>query len=67
MAGVFVTAFYSFRMLFLAFHGTERFDQAVPRRRTTTRGRTSTGMPGPARVAVGRHLAAGRCWRSRRS
>jgi len=26
MAGVFVTAFYSFRMLFLAFHGKERFD-----------------------------------------
>ncbi len=25
MAGVFVTAFYSFRMLFLAFHGEERF------------------------------------------
>ncbi len=25
-AGVFVTAFYSFRMLFLAFHGGERFD-----------------------------------------
>jgi NADH-quinone oxidoreductase subunit L len=25
MAGVFVTAFYSFRMLFLAFHGTPRF------------------------------------------
>ena len=25
MSGVFVTAFYSFRMLFLAFHGTERF------------------------------------------
>ncbi|MGA8033662.1 MAG: NADH-quinone oxidoreductase subunit L [Casimicrobiaceae bacterium] len=25
MAGVFVTAFYSFRMLFLAFHGAERF------------------------------------------
>jgi NADH-quinone oxidoreductase subunit L len=25
MAGVFVTAFYSFRMLFLAFHGKERF------------------------------------------
>ena len=25
MAGVFVTAFYSFRMLFLAFHGDERF------------------------------------------
>ncbi len=27
MAGVFVTAFYSFRMYFLVFHGTERFDQ----------------------------------------
>jgi len=26
MAGVFITAFYSFRMLFLAFHGNERFD-----------------------------------------
>jgi NADH-quinone oxidoreductase subunit L len=25
-AGVFITAFYSFRMLFLAFHGTPRFD-----------------------------------------
>ncbi len=25
--GVFVTAFYSFRMYFLVFHGTERFDQ----------------------------------------
>jgi len=25
LAGVFVTAFYSFRMLFLAFHGPERF------------------------------------------
>jgi NADH-quinone oxidoreductase subunit L len=26
-AGVFVTAFYSFRMYFLVFHGKERFDQ----------------------------------------
>jgi NADH-quinone oxidoreductase subunit L len=26
MAGVFITAFYSFRMLFLAFHGKERFE-----------------------------------------
>jgi NADH-quinone oxidoreductase subunit L len=26
MAGVFITAFYSFRMLFLAFHGEPRFD-----------------------------------------
>ncbi|MCG2593990.1 NADH-quinone oxidoreductase subunit L [Ramlibacter sp. XY19] len=28
MAGVFVTAFYSFRMYFLVFHGKERFDEA---------------------------------------
>jgi len=28
MAGVFITAFYSFRMYFLVFHGKERFDQA---------------------------------------
>jgi len=28
LSGVFVTAFYSFRMLFLAFHGTERFHHA---------------------------------------
>ncbi len=28
-AGVFVTAFYSFRMLFLAFHGKERFRAAA--------------------------------------
>src|SRR3569623_1180972 len=27
-AGVFVTAFYSFRMFFLVFHGKERYDQA---------------------------------------
>ena len=30
MAGVFVTAFYSFRMLFLAFHGKERFADDAP-------------------------------------
>jgi NADH-quinone oxidoreductase subunit L len=28
MAGVFITAFYSFRMYFLVFHGQERFGQA---------------------------------------
>lgn len=27
LAGVFITAFYSFRMYFLVFHGRERFDQ----------------------------------------
>ena len=31
-AGVFVTAFYSFRMLFLAFHGKERFGEAATAR-----------------------------------
>src|SRR5438045_198527 len=30
MATVFVTAFYSFRMLFLAFHGEERFKETAP-------------------------------------
>ena len=29
MAGVFVTAFYTFRMLFMTFHGTPRFDTAA--------------------------------------
>jgi NADH-quinone oxidoreductase subunit L len=28
LAGVFVTAFYSFRMYFLVFHGRERYDEA---------------------------------------
>ena len=28
MAGVFVTAFYTFRLLFMTFHGTPRFDTA---------------------------------------
>src|SRR5262249_35140281 len=28
LTGVFITAFYSFRMLFLAFHGPERFAEA---------------------------------------
>ncbi|WP_019448148.1 NADH-quinone oxidoreductase subunit L [Cupriavidus sp. BIS7] len=30
LAGVFVTAFYSFRMYFLVFHGEERFGKADP-------------------------------------
>jgi len=30
LAGVFVTAFYSFRMYFMVFHGKERYDQAPP-------------------------------------
>ncbi|MCK7502208.1 MAG: hypothetical protein MZW92_79080 [Comamonadaceae bacterium] len=39
LAGVFVTAFYSFRMYFLAFHGEERFR---PRARTATTATTTT-------------------------
>ena len=42
MAGVFVTAFYSFRMLFLAFHGEERFAAPTHARRTRARGATAT-------------------------
>jgi len=30
LAGVFITAFYSFRMYFMVFHGKERYDQAPP-------------------------------------
>jgi NADH-quinone oxidoreductase subunit L len=30
MAGVFITAFYSFRMLFLAFHGKPRWTEGLP-------------------------------------
>jgi NADH-quinone oxidoreductase subunit L len=30
MAGVFITAFYSFRMLFLAFHGAPRWTEPLP-------------------------------------
>jgi NADH-quinone oxidoreductase subunit L len=50
MAGVFVTAFYSFRMYFLVFHGKERFDQnpdAHGHARPTTRSRTCTTMAAP--------------------
>lgn len=31
LAGVFVTAFYSFRMYFMVFHGKERFHQGHAR------------------------------------
>jgi NADH-quinone oxidoreductase subunit L len=57
MAGVFVTAFYSFRMYFLVFHGKERYDQnpdahghgddharISPTRSRTSRTTTTTAM-----------------------
>ena len=44
MAGVFVTAFYSFRMLFLAFHGEERFQpHAAPQGAADAHGEHAQG------------------------
>jgi NADH-quinone oxidoreductase subunit L len=42
-AGVFVTAFYSFRMLFLAFHGKERFADEAQGHDATDHGDGHTG------------------------
>ena len=65
LAGVFVTAFYSFRMLFLVFHGKERFGPEprprCPRSPWRSRRRGAVERPSPrpgtgreaARVAVG--------------
>ena len=50
LACVFVTALYTFRLVFFAFHGEERFRQ--PRRTgTTTTGTTSTGTPRTSRTS----------------
>jgi len=46
MAGVFVTAFYSFRLLFIAFHGPEHFDLAGHH------GETSAKLPPDEHAAV---------------
>jgi NADH-quinone oxidoreductase subunit L len=54
VAGVFVTAFYSFRMYFLVFHGKERFhhkpfppeDDHTPRPRRPPRRTRRTNRPG---------------------
>ena len=65
LVGVFVTAFYSFRMYFLVFHGKERCGRAArrarrPRRRRQPRATTTTGRPRrAARVAGGGDGAAG--------
>jgi NADH-quinone oxidoreductase subunit L len=68
LAGVFVTAFYSFRMYFLVFHGKERFGKATHDTAITAR-RRDDGTPGrrsrhghraeAARVALGGDAAAG--------
>ncbi len=48
MAGVFVTAFYSFRMLFMAFHGPERFHAPAPA--ATQASGTHGSAPTPAEL-----------------
>ena len=82
MAGVFITAFYSFRMLFLAFHGKprptlseahDRMPTTITTRRTT-RARSRSARPAWRRrrasaegEPLGRDRAARSCSRSRRS
>ena len=57
LAGVFVTAFYSFRMYFLVFHGKERYDQN-PDAHHDDHGHHRRA-PRAARVALGGDGAAG--------
>ncbi len=46
MAGVFVTAFYSFRLYFLVFHGKERYDQnPEPHHHADTHGHDEHATP----------------------
>ena len=78
VVGVFVTAFYSFRLLFLTFHGQERFGTAaeahhgVPRVRTSRRTRTPVTSPTTTTATADRRKKARGssrcrwcCWRSR--
>jgi NADH-quinone oxidoreductase subunit L len=61
VAGVFVTAFYSFRMYFLVFHGKERFrHKPFPGEHDHHDDDTATAMPTrAARIALGGDGAAG--------
>jgi NADH-quinone oxidoreductase subunit L len=45
LAGVFVTAFYSFRMYFLVFHGKERYDQNPEAHHHDDHGHHGSGSP----------------------
>ncbi|MFN5177518.1 NADH-quinone oxidoreductase subunit L [Limnohabitans sp.] len=45
LAGVFVTAFYSFRMYFLVFHGKERYDQNPEAHHHDDHGHHGSGTP----------------------
>ena len=81
LIGVFVTAFYSFRLLFMTFHGKPRFaraprmlhghgawDQARHARSCVATTITATAITvSAARKPLGRHGSARSCWRFRRS
>ncbi|MBZ0073065.1 MAG: NADH-quinone oxidoreductase subunit L [Gammaproteobacteria bacterium] len=49
LAGVFVTALYSFRMFFLVFHGKERFDRHAAHPHAEGQGQDAHGHGGPPR------------------
>jgi len=49
LAGVFVTALYSFRMFFLVFHGKERFDVQAAHHHDAGHGDDGHGHDGPPR------------------
>jgi NADH-quinone oxidoreductase subunit L len=49
LAGVFVTALYSFRMFFLVFHGKERFDVHAAQHHDAGHGHDEHGHGGPPR------------------
>jgi NADH-quinone oxidoreductase subunit L len=68
LAGVFVTAFYSFRMYFLVFHGEERFrPQALPARRRPRARRSRPRPPRRRRTSrPGWSRCRWCCWRFRR-
>jgi NADH-quinone oxidoreductase subunit L len=69
LAGVFVTAFYSFRMYFLVFHGKERFDHKPDAHQDDHgHGHDDHGHRpcAPARVALGGDGCRWCCWPSRR-
>jgi len=63
LAGVFVTAFYSFRMYFLVFHGPERYD--LTHTTTTTTGTMTTATTSPTNPP-GWSRCRWSCWRSLR-
>ncbi|MEO7241909.1 MAG: NADH-quinone oxidoreductase subunit L, partial [Variovorax sp.] len=52
IAGVFVTAFYTFRMYFLVFHGKERYDLNPDAHHGADPHADPTGIPDPSHVAA---------------